>query len=37
LDTAAALVDAIGRQRAGTGVRVATVSAYREGLVRALQ
>src|ERR1700730_8184003 len=35
--TAAALVDAIGRQRAGTGVRVATVSAYREGLVRALQ
>src|ERR1700730_10306140 len=36
LDTAAALVDAIGRQRAGTGVRVATVAAYREGLVRAL-
>jgi carbamoyl-phosphate synthase large subunit len=33
LDTAAALVDAISRHRSGAGLRVATVSAYRDSLV----
>jgi carbamoyl-phosphate synthase large subunit len=36
LDTAAALVDAIGRHASGQSVRVATVRAYREGLVQAV-
>jgi carbamoyl-phosphate synthase large subunit len=36
LDTAAALVDAIGRHTSGQSVRVATVRAYREGLVQAV-
>ncbi len=35
LDTAAALVEAIARHRDGDDVRVATVRAYREGLVAA--
>ena len=37
LDTAAALVDAIGRHTSGQSVRVATVRAYREGLVQAVK
>ncbi len=36
LDTAAALVDAIGRHTLGTSVRVATVQAYRDGVVQAV-
>jgi carbamoyl-phosphate synthase large subunit len=36
LDTAAALVDAIGRHTSGQSVRVATVRAYREGIVQAV-
>jgi carbamoyl-phosphate synthase large subunit len=36
LDTAAALVDAIGRHTSGQSVRVATVRAYREGVVQAV-
>ncbi len=36
LDTAAALVDAIGRHTSGQSVRVATVRAYRDGLVQAV-
>jgi len=36
LDTAAALVDAIGRHTSGQSVRVATVQAYRDGLVQAV-
>ena len=36
LDTAAALVDAIGRHTSGKSVRVATVRAYREGVVQAV-
>ena len=36
LDTAAALVDAMTRNRAGESVRVATVRAYREGAVAAI-
>ena len=35
LDTAAALVDAIGRHTSGQSVRVATVRGYRDGLVQA--
>ena len=36
LDTAAALVDAIGRHTAGKSVRVATVREYRDGVVQAV-
>ncbi|HUZ71320.1 MAG TPA: carbamoyl-phosphate synthase large subunit [Candidatus Saccharimonadales bacterium] len=36
LDTAAALVDAIGRHASGQSVRVATVRAYREGIAQAV-
>jgi len=36
LDTAAALVDAIGRHTSGKSVRVATVRAYRDGVVQAV-
>jgi carbamoyl-phosphate synthase large subunit len=36
LDTAAELVDAIGRHTSGQSVRVATVQAYRDGLVQAV-
>jgi carbamoyl-phosphate synthase large subunit len=36
LDTAAALVDAISRQTSGKSVRVATVRAYRDGVVQAV-
>jgi len=36
LDTAAALVDAIGRHTSGQSVRVATVQAYRDGLVQSV-
>jgi hypothetical protein len=35
LDTAAALVDAMARQRSGGSLRVAQVRQYREGLVAA--
>ena len=36
LDTAASLVDAIGRHRSGQSVRVATVRQYRDGMVQAV-
>ncbi|HVC42234.1 MAG TPA: carbamoyl-phosphate synthase large subunit [Candidatus Saccharimonadales bacterium] len=36
LDTAAALVDAIGRHTSGKSVRVATVREYRDGVVQAV-
>jgi carbamoyl-phosphate synthase large subunit len=36
LDTASALVDAIGRHTSGKCVRVATVREYREGVVQAV-
>src|SRR5450631_1693215 len=36
LDTAAALVDAIGRHTSGQSVRVATVREYRDGVVQAV-
>ena len=36
LDTAAALVDAIGRHASGKSVRVATVREYRDGVVQAV-
>ncbi len=36
LDTAAALVEAISRHTSGKGVRVATVRAYRDGVVQAV-
>jgi carbamoyl-phosphate synthase large subunit len=36
LDTASALVDAIGRHASGKSVRVATVREYREGVVQAV-
>ncbi|MGA8415284.1 MAG: carbamoyl-phosphate synthase large subunit [Candidatus Dormiibacterota bacterium] len=36
LDTAASLVDAIGRHRSGQSVRVATVRQYRDGVVQAV-